>query len=130
MRSFVNKHHPVEFFRVFVYGTLKRGFSRHGALQHERFLGTAKTSPLYRMVNLGEYPGLLVAAPGLGKGIEGEVWEVIPATLTQLDIIEGTADSEYVRQSIQLDTTEYGIVDAYFYLGDVSGCPDCGVRWE
>ncbi|WP_437203107.1 gamma-glutamylcyclotransferase family protein [Planctomicrobium sp. SH664] len=113
--------------RVFVYGTLKRGFCRHSALVGERFVGTARTQPLYRMVNLGTYPGLFrVSQEGLS--IVGEVWDVSAECLSRLDEIEGIAEGEYCREPIQLiDVPEP--VDAYFSLHPRDRYPDCGTEW-
>ncbi len=115
--------------RVFVYGTLKRGFCRDFALENETFLGPAQTAPKYRMVNLGTYPGLLKVDDG-GRSIRGEVWEVSSATLERLDEIEGTSEGEYAREPIELLDAEFGKVEAYFYLIDTTGCPDCGDNWK
>lgn len=70
---------------VFVYGTLKKGFSNH-----ERFLkGKEKISDAvlhgYNMYSLGRFPGIVV-----GKGnVYGEVYEVNQETLRRLDALEG-----------------------------------------
>lgn len=115
--------------RVFVYGTLKQGFCRHSALASETYLGTSRTQPCYRMVNVGEYPGL-IAVEENGISIRGEIWEVSPSVLSLLDEIEGTDEAEYVRREIQLLEPHYGPVEAYFFLGDVDHLPDCGESWE
>ncbi|HWL10802.1 MAG TPA: gamma-glutamylcyclotransferase family protein [Planctomicrobium sp.] len=115
--------------RLFVYGTLKRGFCRHPAIASEHFLGTARTAPDYRMVNLGTYPGLLDAGESSGRSIHGEVWEVSPEALARLDVVEGIAEGEYIRREIQLLYNEFGRVEAYFYLQNTDGCPDCGENW-
>jgi gamma-glutamylcyclotransferase (GGCT)/AIG2-like uncharacterized protein YtfP len=114
--------------RLFVYGTLKRGYCRHHALATEQFLGEAHTAPFYRMFNVGTYPGL-VEADGNGLSIHGEVWEVSPAALSRLDEVEGTAEGQYARRVIHLAGDPFGPVEAYFYLWPIADCPDCGERW-
>ncbi len=115
--------------RVFVYGTLKQGFCRHAALASEKFLGTARTQPCYRMVNIGEYPGLFAVEEN-GVSILGEIWEVSPSVLKRLDGIEGTDEGEYVRKEIQLLDPRFGFIEAYFFLGGVDRFPDCGESWD
>jgi gamma-glutamylcyclotransferase (GGCT)/AIG2-like uncharacterized protein YtfP len=71
-------------YRVFVYGTLRRGESNHAVIARARFLGTARTRPEWRRVSIGPYPAL---APG-GDVIEGELYEVDAALLAALDRVE------------------------------------------
>jgi gamma-glutamylcyclotransferase (GGCT)/AIG2-like uncharacterized protein YtfP len=112
---------------VFVYGTLKRGQVRHFALARQRFLGEAKTRPLYRMVNLGSYPAL---TEGGTSAIAGELWEVDAPCLALLDEIESVADSYYRRGAISLAPPHDDlIVEAYFFDADVSDLPDHGEVW-
>ncbi len=104
---------------VFVYGTLKRGFSLHKYLAEAKFLGEAKLSG-YEMYDLGWYPGIKS-----GKGeIYGEVYEVEPGTLAVLDEIEDEGE-EYERCLLPVQLKDGQIIDAfvYIYRGDVSGCP-------
>lgn len=93
--------------RVFVYGTLMRDCANHAALRSSVFIGEAVTPPVYSMVSLGGYPGVLKDG---GTSIAGEVYEVGHATLATLDRIEGHPRF-YERQEIELfDGTK---ADAY-----------------
>ena len=83
--------------QLFIYGTLKRGQSRAGALNRQRFLGNAQTAPKYRMFDCGEYPGLVEAEDGVS--IAGELWEVDQACLDVLDELEGTNLDLFQRRS-------------------------------
>jgi gamma-glutamylcyclotransferase (GGCT)/AIG2-like uncharacterized protein YtfP len=113
---------------LFVYGTLKQGYCRAAALDGQRLLGDAATEPAYRMVNVGEYPGLIADAAGCS--IAGELWEVDAECLARPDEIEGVAEQLYQRRTVCLlpphDTAR---VEGYFYLRDTAGMPDCGPRW-
>lgn len=86
--------------RVFVYGTLKRGFCRHDALQQQAFLGLARTEANYKLFDLGEYPGLIVAEDGIS--IEGELYCVDDDCLAKLDQVEGVDEGYYSRESVML----------------------------
>jgi len=114
--------------KVFVYGTLKRGFCRHAALHQQTLLGTAVTEPHYQMVNVGTYPGLISAEPGVP--VEGEVWEVDPTCLARLDEIESVTSELFHRRPVQLQAP-FGQqpIEAYFFGGSTDGLPDCGTCW-
>jgi gamma-glutamylaminecyclotransferase len=114
--------------RVFVYGTLKRGGENHEWIKAQTFVASARTKPLYRMYDLGGYPGMIRSENGLA--IEGEVWDVDEAGLTRLDVLEDTEGGEYERVLIELEG-EFAAkrVEGYLYLRDVSGRRDVGACW-
>lgn len=115
---------------VFVYGTLKRGGSNHHWIQSQRFVGMARTLPEFRLYDLGGYPGMVGAAPGQGSSIEGEVWEVDPAGLAKLDVLEDVAGGEYARVKVPLEGAfSTQDVEGYLYLLDVTGRRDIGTLW-
>lgn len=114
--------------RIFVYGTLKRGFCRHQFLKGERFLGEVRTAPRYRMFNIGTYPGL-VEDPENGRSILGELYDVSPQGVEGLDVVEAVDEGEYLRRPIQLDPPDVEPVEAYFYQLPVEHLPDCGECW-
>jgi len=112
---------------LFVYGTLKRGFSNHAVLAGQEFVGEACTLPRYRLLDHGPHPSL-VEAVGAGRSIRGEIWNVDHATLARLDVFE-QVDHLFSRREIALvdnSTTVY----AYFYRGDVTGLPECLEWWS
>lgn len=114
--------------RVFVYGTLKRGHCRAHFLQGQTFLGEARSQSLYRLMNCGEYPGLIDAIDGLS--IEGELWDVDARCLVELDREECIDVGLYARRIIQLlPPHEETPAEAYFYLGETRGLADCGTCW-
>lgn len=115
--------------RLFVYGTLKRGDVRAGALAGQNFLGEAWTEPQYRLFDCGEYPALVEVAID-GIRVQGELYDVSPDRLAMLDEVEGVAEGLYARQPIALAPPfEASPVEAYFYRQSVHGLPDCGERW-
>ncbi|QEG22691.1 gamma-glutamylcyclotransferase family protein [Mariniblastus fucicola] len=87
-------------YRVFVYGTLKRGFCRHSALESQKFLGEAATEPGYMLYDPGDYPGMVRCEQG--RAIEGELFEVDHACLLNLDLIEGVDEGYYSREPVRL----------------------------
>jgi gamma-glutamylaminecyclotransferase len=86
---------------LFVYGTLMRGECRHYLLVKECFLGEVRTAPGYRLLHLGDYPGL-IEADREGKSILGELYAVSPDCLERLDEMEGVSVGLYERREVEL----------------------------
>jgi len=95
--------------RVFVYGTLKKGFYNHCVLGDAKFIGNYITKPVYTMYDLGLYPAIGMTG---STAIIGEVYEV--TDLAALDRLEGVPYF-YNRAEIE---TEYGASWVY-YIVDV-----------
>ena len=97
--------------RVFVYGTLLKGEGNHWLLSDALFLGEVTTLPIYTLVHLGGFPGLLTSGR---QGVRGEVYEVSRETLGRLDHLEGHPRF-YRRMPVELASIEpLGEVEAYF----------------
>ncbi len=114
---------------LFIYGTLKREDCRHDAIAQETFLGEARTLPIYELIDLGEYPGLIEVGPS-GLSIEGELWDVSTTCLSKLDVIECLDEGLYERRSIQLLDANDLQAESYFYLLNTVGYPRCGTNWK
>ena len=108
-----------EMTRVFVYGTLRRG-GRNDIYRYQplpRFVTNARIRG--RLYHLGRYPGL---ALGQGDWVQGEVYEVAPSVLVQLDHLEGLLPQptgEYHRRSVRVDTPS-GTLQCLLYEIDPS----------
>lgn len=120
---------------LFVYGSLKRGFSNQQWLAGQVFLCEAHTRPVYRMFDYGGFPALVLAdrIGQTGRSISGEIWRVDIETLTRLDILEGVDQGLYRRAVIELQGTgpspDERTAAGYLYERSVSGLPDVGTRW-
>lgn len=76
--------------KVFVYGTLKRGYGNNHLLKFATFLGKATTADNWSMIGEGNsFPYVLHTDDILGMQITGEVYEVDSWTLKSLDRLEG-----------------------------------------
>jgi len=95
--------------KVFVYGSLKEGYSNHRLLEDSgaSFLGGYITPPEYTMVSCGGFPGVL---EGGDTPITGEVYEISDNVFKRLDHLEGYPGF-YDRKKI---TTEHG--EAWMYI--------------
>lgn len=111
---------------LFVYGTLKRGQSANHMLGQARFVRSATTAPRYRLLNLGDHPGLVDTVES-GQAVHGELWLVDIAAIPALDAYEG-APTEYGRRPIAIAGCAEPVI-AYFFLGDGSSLPVCGAEW-
>ena len=93
--------------KVFVYGTLKKGYHNHEVLTEEsggKFIGTTNVKD-YALADLGSFPA---AFPMAGSTIIGEVYEV--EDLDSIDHLEGYP-SFYNRIEVE---TVYGQAWLYF----------------
>lgn len=109
---------------LFVYGTLMRGELRHPMIAARAPLRVAPASVAGRLVDLGEYPGLVPCARG-GR-VRGELVELEDAreALEELDEVEdflgyGAPGSLYRRVVVEARTDDgaSALAWAYRYLG-------------
>jgi gamma-glutamylaminecyclotransferase len=96
--------------RVFVYGTLKRGFPNHWLMKDGggKYRGIGRTLPEFTMISLGVYPGVV---PGGETSIRGEIYDVDKSLLDQLDHLEGHP-TFYQRVQVVLEDQTH----AWMYL--------------
>jgi len=114
---------------IFVYGSLKRGFSNHRLLADQNFIAIGRTQPRFKLYDLGAFPGMIEADED-GHSIEGEIWSIDSHCLAQLEILEDTAHGMYVRKPIPLlPPNETFSVEGYLYRLDIAGHRDCGEVW-
>jgi len=102
--------------KVFVYGTLKKGFGNHRLLDHGKaqFISEGTTNDKYTMLY---YVFPFVSRTMTPKTtIEGEVYEVDDKTFTRLDRLEGYPDF-YDREQVLVDTPN-GKVKVWMYFCD------------
>ena len=103
--------------RVFVYGTLKKGFHNAYLLQDSEFFGDAVTVPTYSMISVG-FP--IIMADENGKQVSGEIYTVDDETLARLDQLEkeGSAyDRKLIDVTSPLAGGERPPGKAFIYVG-------------
>lgn len=89
--------------KLFVYGTLKKGFKLHKFLEGSKYLGETVVRG-FELLNLGAFPGMMVSEIP-DNPVHGELYEVDAATLSLLDKIEGTP--HLYRRVLHLDGFYY-----------------------
>jgi pyruvate carboxylase len=108
--------------KLFVYGTLRRGFKLHSELAKlkARYLGRGRIGG--DLFNLREYPGVL-PAPSARRGVEGELYELSKPQehLTVLDRIEEfnperPSKSLFVRRRATVRMIDGSRVRAWVYF--------------
>jgi len=93
---------------MFVYGTLKRGFSNHRLMGQSKYLGKTLV-PGLKMFSMGGFPGCIKSGDNDDEVI-GELYEVTSEEVLQdLDWLEGHPDF-YRRTEVN---TFHGIAETY-----------------
>jgi gamma-glutamylaminecyclotransferase len=115
--------------RVFVYGTLKRGYANHSLLEGAVPLGSARTCERWPLVIAGAwFVPCLLERRGSGHQVRGELYAVDGPTLRALDGLEGVGEPDgYDRRAIEVEQEPGGArleVQVYFKrepLGEIHG---------
>ncbi len=114
--------------KVFVYGTVKRGFPNDvtGSLGFN-WIGRFRTVDAFPLVVGGKwYSPYLIAEPGAGHRVFGEILEIDDQGLAKLDLMEGTHVPEgYRRMAIAIENNDDGApFDAWTYVKDRDAIED------
>jgi gamma-glutamylaminecyclotransferase len=98
--------------RVFVFGTLKRGFPLHSNLHGANFLGPYRTVMRFPMLVAGpRFAPMMLDEPGFGYQVKGELYAIVPPHLTALDRLESVGRPGQFRKEIAVES-----------LGDGTSC--------
>ncbi|MUM76341.1 gamma-glutamylcyclotransferase [Pseudodesulfovibrio sp. F-1] len=97
---------------VFVYGTLKRGFSNHFFLGRACFVGCGQTVERFALY-VDEYPGVYPGEPV--SRVQGEVYAVNEAMLARLDALEDHP-TLYRREEVEVALDDGLVVKAWIYF--------------
>ena len=104
--------------KLFVYGTLKRGFPLNAFQEihlNQKFIDTGKTKDKFYMYKSTLYPYVSVVKlnpDDTNSYIKGEVYYIPEETLPHLDKIE----AGYHREIVDIITENSGIIKAYMYI--------------
>lgn len=94
--------------RIFVYGSLKKGFGNNRFLATSEYVGETQTPPNYNMVSFGVFPG--VCSDGT-FAISGEIYYVDNPTLIAIDRLEANGFF-YTRELVEMEDGH----EAWIYL--------------
>lgn len=106
--------------KVFVYGTLKKGFGNHSLLNNSKWITDAFIKGSLFSIEHVDYPAFLDVGD---FDIYGEVYEVNQRTLAQLDDLEGyhgpnDSNNLYERKEVMAydqSDNELFVVSVYIY---------------
>lgn len=104
--------------RIFIYGTLKRGFANHLLLADARFVGQVRTVEPYPLVVQGPwYSPALLPEPGKGLRVSGELWEVDDAKFAEIDDLESLhKPNGYLREFLMIEFPDTSIERVWAYF--------------
>jgi len=105
--------------KLFVYGTLKKGFNNHRIIEGSKYLGMHWLNN-YGIFDLGFYPGI---RPRQGGVVYGELYEIDDELFPRLDRLEGTPylytrETEFFHRDDKDNPCCSGYV--YVYASDTS----------
>lgn len=105
--------------RIFVYGTLKKGYSNNRLLKNARYVGQARTFDRFPLRCNGSFPSMFLGGSDRGQ-VMGEVYEVNDQQLANVDALEGNGNGFYERMEIKLIDEFDREAKAWAYFRDQS----------
>jgi len=110
---------PSKKHKVFVYGTLKRGYHNHRLLKDATMLGKAFTADNWTMVGKDmSFPYVLEQHDTVGTNVIGEVYHVSDAELKTLNTLEGVP-YHYKPQLVEVQYDDNTIDEVLMYVKSV-----------
>ena len=107
--------------KVFIYGTLKRGFALHDkGLGNSEYIGDVVTVEPYPLLIAAPFYGpMMLEQPGIGLQVTGELFEVPEDDLPVLDKLEDVGEEGSFRAILKVQASGGGLVhDALVFLKD------------
>lgn len=100
-------------YKVFVYGTLKKGFNNHHIMDGSTFIDDVETRDNYTLI-VNDYISLY-NTPGTADRTSGELYSVSEKKLRELDYFEG-CPSFYYRDEIVVIDSNGNFHNAFVYF--------------
>ena len=88
--------------KIFVYGTLKKGFYNNKYLTTSKYVASARTLRKYALCVGGPFKGPYMYKNTKGYKIPGEIYKVSAKTLKKLDKLEGVRTRRNTRRRIRV----------------------------
>ena len=117
--KFLRRTKHIERFRIFVYGSLKKGYHNHKTLERKgvEFLGEGKIKG-FKLYDTGFGFPAIVRTNLEDDIVYGEYYEVDVDTLILLDVLEGYTNSNPLYRREYIDNTSNTMV--YVYNTDIN----------
>ncbi len=113
--------------KIFVYGTLKRGYCNHKYLKSSQFIGKAHIKG-YDLYDLIDYPAIVKCADDQ-RVVYGEVYQICEQMLHQIDQLEDEGDLYNRVQTIAYLDGQDILVSTYQFAQDISAYQKIGESW-
>lgn len=98
--------------KIFVYGSLLKGFVQNSLLGDSKFMGSAKIKG-YDMLSLGRFPGLRKSKDA-DSSVEGEIYQITDESIWEtLLLYEGVPRLYIVEQTKAFDSDFVGNVSVF-----------------
>lgn len=101
--------------KLFVYGTLKRGWHNNHLLQEAIFLYEAVTITPYVLFNCGFPKAVALTGDKTPLPVMGEVYDINEQILARCDRLEGHPNW-YVRETVSVVTTKGVVKQVFMYI--------------
>jgi len=115
-------------YKVFVYGTLKRGHRLHALLKDATFVKKYVTEKPFIMTSIADSYPMICENHEHGKPVKGEVYEVSKETLLVLDEVELNAG--YHRHKYEDDIYIYVTYSPHMGMKESEYIKDDGNTYE
>jgi len=101
--------------KLFVFGTLKRGFPLHYGISGARFFGEYRTVERFPMVIAGPwFAPMMLHELGSGHQVVGELYEIDETGLTRIDQMESIGQTGNLRILIDVAPIRGGMASRAF----------------
>lgn len=114
--------------KIFVYGTLQRGYGNNRCLSNSEFVAQAVTKDTFALFNSGFPIAVRDSEKFESLPVIGEVWEVSDVDLGRCDALEGHPNW-YRREDITVlyEDGREEVVQMYVQPNTYNGCHMCSV---
>jgi gamma-glutamylcyclotransferase (GGCT)/AIG2-like uncharacterized protein YtfP len=88
--------------KIFVYGTLKRGFRAHSLMKGATFLREAITKERFQLYDVGSFPSI-AEDPDKKGGVKGELFDATDEVMKVTDRYECIEDGLFRKDEVELE---------------------------
>tara|TARA_Y100001973_G_C5156014_1_gene310794 strand:- start:737 stop:1126 length:390 start_codon:yes stop_codon:yes gene_type:complete len=115
--------------KLFVYGTLKKGYSNHSIIQKTTYIGDFISIDRF---DLSGYSFPKIYPNDQGKRIKGEIYDLYEQDFIATDMLEG--NGSFYRREIRKFQRNNEIIEAWIYIILQPGCsievPGSIIDWD
>ncbi len=114
--------------KIFVYGTLKKGYGNHGLLKTSKFIGNGYIKG-WNIYDLGFFPGIR-KSQNKKRIVYGEVYEIDDITRMRVDSLEGEGSLYNRVKTLAVVNGEEMEVSVYVFARNIEQYQRIEERWD